>query len=167
MNVELEVNLADEPGQLMKVLDPISVRGGNLIGIYHFRDRIKEKMIPVVIQFEIGDMDNLNKIKSIIEASGIEITRLESEKGIYETSFILIGHVYNSNIKDTLDRLMKDYIVRSVSSKIKDKSTVSTVKISVLLEKKEMIYDLYELIDKICNEKKLISIKQLDIGEVY
>lgn len=165
--MELEVNLADEPGQLMKVLDPISVRGGNLIGIYHFRDRIKEKMIPVVIQFEIGDMDNLNKIKSIIEASGIEITRLESEKGIYETSFILIGHVYNSNIKDTLDRLMKDYIVRSVSSKIKDKSTVSTVKISVLLEKKEMIYDLYELIDKICNEKKLISIKQLDIGEVY
>ena len=167
MNVELEVNLADEPGQLMKVLDPISVRGGNLIGIYHFRDRKKENMIPVVIQFEIGDFDNLNKIKSIIEASGIQITRLESEKGIYETSFILIGHVYHSNIKDTLDRLMKAYKVRSVDSKIKDEHSVSTVKISVLLEKKEMIDDLYNLVDQICKEKDLISIKQIDIGGVY
>ncbi|MHA1786449.1 MAG: hypothetical protein ACTSVY_01020 [Candidatus Helarchaeota archaeon] len=167
MNVELEVKLADEPGQLMKVLDPISVRGGNLIGIYHIRDKIKEKMVPVLIKFEIDDLDNLKKIKSIIEASGITITRLESEKGIYETSFILIGHVYRANIKDILDRLMKEYHVRSVSSRIKDEESVSTVKISVLLERKEHIDNLYALIDAICKEKSLISIKQIDIGGVF
>ena len=167
MIVELEVKLADEPGQLMKVIDPISVRGGNLIGIYHLRDRKKENLVPVIVKFGIDDLDNLNKIKSILEASGISIVRMESEKGIYETSFILIGHVYQANIKDILDQLMKKYRVKSVYSKIKDEKSVSTVKISVLLELKEDIHALYTLIDKICKEKELISIKQVDIGGVF
>jgi len=169
MIVELEVKLADEPGQLMRILDPISVRGGNLIGIHHLRDRKnKENMIPVIVKFGIDDLDNLNKIKSILEVSGINITRMESERGIYETSFILIGHVYQANIKDILDQfLMKKYRVKSVYSKIKDEKSVSTVKISVLLELKEDIHALYKLIDKICKEKDLISIKQVDIGGVF
>jgi len=48
--VSIVVELKDQPGQLLKVLEPISRYGGNIISILHQRDKMTPlKRIPVEI----------------------------------------------------------------------------------------------------------------------
>lgn len=163
MIITLEVELPDTPGQLMKVVDVISLRGGNFFGIYHFRDKKTRDMVPVVFKFEIDTLDNLGKIRSAVEIQGIRITRLESEVGVYGKTVILIGHIYDSDIKNTLDRLMeKGAYVRKVTSRIKSPEEVSSVKIYFQYEKKDGFEVIQKEVLKICTEKKLNPIFQLE-----
>ena len=164
MIVTLEVELPDTPGQLMKIVDAISLRGGNFSGIYHLRDKKSEGFVPVVFEFEIETPENLKKIKSAIEIQEIKISRLESEVGIFSKTLVLIGHVYKNDIKDTLDRLMaKKALIRKVDSRLKSPDDVSSVKIDFQYEKQEHLKPIYTEIRKICQEKKLNPIFQLEI----
>ncbi|MHC1591330.1 MAG: hypothetical protein ACXQS8_04545 [Candidatus Helarchaeales archaeon] len=164
MIVTLEVHLPDTPGQLMKVVDVISLRGGNFFGIYHLRDLKTKDMVPVVFEFEIESLEQLNKIKSALEIQHIKITRLESEIGIYEKTIILIGHIYDTDIKDTLDRLMaKKAFIRKVDSRIKSPEQASSLKINFQYEKKEDLEQIYAEVKQICAEKNLNPIFQLEM----
>ena len=164
MIVTLEVELPDTPGQLMKVVDVISLRGGNFFGIYHLRDRKSQDQVPVVFEFEIDSPENLAKIRSALQVQGITISRLESEAGIYRKTIILIGHIYNTDIKNTLDRLMaKKAYIRKVVSRIKSPEEVSSMKIGFQYEKKEDIAEIYEEVRNICKEKQLNPIFQLEV----
>ncbi|MHA1144948.1 MAG: hypothetical protein ACTSRW_09450 [Candidatus Helarchaeota archaeon] len=163
MIVTLEVELPDTPGQLMKVVDVISLRGGNFFGIYHLRDLKTKDLVPVVFEFEIDSPESLGKIRSALEIQGIKIKRLESEVGVYGKTVILIGHIYKTDVKNTLDRLMarKAYI-RKVDSRIKSSEEVSSMKINFQYEKKEDLDVIYAEINKICSEKGLNPIFQLE-----
>ena len=78
LNVEMELELADSPGQLMKILDPIGKNGGNIVNIIHIRDRIKDNYIPVIFNFDISNVNKLNLIKKELQELGVKIIRFES-----------------------------------------------------------------------------------------
>lgn len=159
----MECELADKPGQLMMVIEPISKRGGNFLGIYHLRDRVKEgNIVPVVFHFELESLSQLDQIKNDLFEAGISIIRIESEVGLYYCTVILIGHVYASNIKETLDAILDLGVnVRKVDSRIVSPEEVSSVKISIQVDIKEKFGKVYELIDRICENKNLFAITEL------
>ena len=70
----MEVVLADKPGQLMMVIEPISKRGGNFLGIHHMQDRSKEGFVPVVFNFELESLNQLDQIKNDLKKAGIRIS---------------------------------------------------------------------------------------------
>ena len=158
----MEVVLADKPGQLMMVIEPISRNGGNFLGIHHMRDRSKEGFVPVVFNFELESLNQLNQIKNDLKKAGITITRIESEVGLYYCTVILIGHVFATNIKETLDSILKLGVsVRKVDSRIVSPEAVSSVKISIQVDSKDKFQQVYNLIDDICEGKNLFAITEL------
>jgi len=159
----MEVELADKPGQLMMVIEPISKRGGNFLGIYHLRDRLKQgNIVPVVFNFEVETLSQLDKIKNDLLEAGISIIRIESEVGLYYCTIILIGHVYATNIKETLDAILDlGIIVRKVDSRIISPDEVSSVKISIQVDSKDKFENVFALIDEICEKKNLFAITEL------
>ena len=159
----MEVELADKPGQLMMVIEPISKRGGNFLGIYHLRDRLKEgNIVPVLFHFEVASQNQLDQIKNDLLEAGITIIRIESEVGLYYCTIILIGHVYATNIKETIDSIMELGVnVRKVDSRIRKPEEVSSVKISIQVDSKDKFKEVYKLIDEICEKKNLFAITEL------
>ncbi|MHA1377974.1 MAG: hypothetical protein ACTSRG_06295 [Candidatus Helarchaeota archaeon] len=162
MIIEMECELADKPGQLMMVIEPISKRGGNFLGIYHLRDRLKQNIVPVVFHFEVESHNQLELIKRDLIEAGISIIHIESEVGLYSCTIILIGHVYATNIKETLDAILELGVsVRKVDSRIVSPDEVSSVKISIQVASRDKFKEVYELIEEICKNKKLFAITEL------
>ncbi|RBQ22590.1 hypothetical protein ALNOE001_18370 [Candidatus Methanobinarius endosymbioticus] len=105
MKMNLVLELQDVPGQLVSVLDPISGLGTNLVTVIHQRDSKNEKgMIPVQITIE-GERDNLKQV--IQKLTDMNITILEKDGVIVKEKIItiLIGHVIDRDIKDTMDQI--------------------------------------------------------------
>ncbi|MFX0135446.1 MAG: hypothetical protein ACFFDN_17515 [Candidatus Hodarchaeota archaeon] len=163
MIIEMEVELADKPGQLMMVIEPISKRGGNFLGIYHLRDRVKaSNIVPVVFNFEVENLNQLNQIKNDLLEADLNIIRIESEVGLYYCTIILIGHVYATDIKDTIDSILNlGVLVRKVDSRIVRPEEVSSVKISIQVDSKDKFEKVYKLINEICEKKNLFAITEL------
>lgn len=105
MRMNLVLELLDIPGQLVSVLDPISGLGTNLVTVIHQRDSKNDKgMIPVQITLE-GEQQNLNKVIDKLTEMGITILELDGVVRKEKITSILIGHVIDSDIKDTMDKI--------------------------------------------------------------
>ena len=65
MIIELEVLLEDEPGTLIKMLEPISENKCNIQGIYHGQKREEDNLLPVFMKFEVADKGVRNIIEII------------------------------------------------------------------------------------------------------
>ncbi|KZX17578.1 amino acid-binding protein [Methanobrevibacter filiformis] len=105
MKMNLVLELQDIPGQLVSVLSPISSLGTNLVTVIHKREDKNERgLIPVQITLE-GEQNNLNAV--ISKLNEMQITILEVDGVILREKLttILIGHVIDTNVKDTMDKI--------------------------------------------------------------
>ncbi len=160
--INLEVKIPDTPGSLIELIKPISQNGGNIYGILHFHDQKLNNMIPVNINFElIEDVKetSLQKIKLELKEKNIQIVNVSF--GIERKSIIILltGHVFGTDILDTLQRLAsKNIKVLELHAKFTEFEEVSNVKLKIEfsegLTKKEIINEFR----KICEEKKLFLI---------
>ena len=161
----MELELVDSPGQLIKILEPIGKHGGNIINIIHIRDRIHDNYIPVIFNFDVSNVDKLNYIKNDLEELGVKINRFESEIGAFKGHVILIGHVFDSDINDTIDEVIKIDIVkiqiRKIGAIIKDPKDPSAVKFLIQTETRDLIDKAYDKFQEISNRKSLLMIKEL------
>ena len=157
--INLEVKIPDTPGSLIELIKPISQNGGNIHGILHFPDRKINNMIPVNINFElIEDIKetSLQNIKVELKEKNIQIVNISF--GIERKSIIVLltGHVFSTDILDTLQRLAsKNIKVLELHAKFTEFEEVSNVKLKIEfsegLTKKEIINEFR----KICDEKEL------------
>ena len=161
----MELEIPDSPGQLIKVLEPISKYGGNIIDIFHIRDRMRNNYVPVIFNFDVTDIENLNKIKSAIEELGFKIIRFDSEIGAFKGIVILIGHVFDSDINDTIDEVINIDIekiqIRKISALIKDPKDPSAVKFQIQTETKELLERAYEKFQELSEKKNFLMIREL------
>jgi ACT domain-containing protein len=105
MKMNLVLELQDVPGQLVSVLEPISGLGTNLVTVIHQRDSKNEKgMIPVQITIE-GERDNLKQLIEKLTEMNITILEMDGVVLKEKLTTILIGHVIDSDIKDTMDQI--------------------------------------------------------------
>ena len=160
----LECLIPDHPGSLIELIKPISNNHGNIYGILHFHDRKKENMIPVSVNFEIPkDLleASLEKLKKELTEKNIHIEKLTmGEKTRKDLVIILTGHVFDTDIVDTIKRLAsKNIKVPELQAKFTEISEISNVKLKLVYPQSMTEHDLIQEISLICKEKNLFLIR--------
>jgi ACT domain-containing protein len=159
----LEALLKDQPGSLIEFLKPISENGGNIFGIIHDHNKKKNNLIPVHVTFELHEellKTNLSKIREALEKKGIKISKLTRELAQQEMKVILWGHVFESDIVNTVKRIAEKGArvseIRAKLLEVKDESSaLLTIELPVSIDKKTIL----DTIQQICKEKNLLLFK--------
>ena len=161
--IYLEVKLPDIPGSLIELIKPVSQNGGNIHGVLHHHDKKLNNMIPVDIWFELSDElieASLENIKKELSNNNIQITKISVDSKNKILTFILTGHVFDSDITETIKRLdSKNIKVLELHAKFTEVDEKSSVMMKVefpeVMTKSELIIE----IEKICKEKQLFLIR--------
>ena len=160
--INLEVRIPDTPGCLIELIKPISDNGGNIFGILHHHDKKVNNMIPVNITFELnGELKEkkLENIKKALRKSKIQIDN--AKVGIEQRHLIVIltGHVFDTDVVDTIKRLAsKNIKVSDLQAKFTELSKESNVKLKINFPESISKEQMIEELNKICREKNLILI---------
>lgn len=101
----VRLELVDEPGELLRALEPIAANGGNLLSVFHERGHVTPRgHIPVEVDLEC----TANQFEDIIDAlreNGVNVTRAGAERYGEEVTVVLSGHLIQTDLSDTLERL--------------------------------------------------------------
>jgi len=101
----VRLELIDEPGQLLKALQPIADNGGNLLSIFHERGNITPRgRIPVEVDLECPP-DRFEGIVDALREEGINVIQADAERYGEELTLLLIGHLVDTDLSDTLHRI--------------------------------------------------------------
>ncbi len=165
MLMTIVVELKDQPGQLLKALEPISRLGGNIVGIYHQRDKITAlKRIPVEITIQIDE----RKVRDLIEAirkNGVIVRSYNEVRLTATTSLLLIGHIIHTDLGDTINRIdstgFAEVVDMHISMPQLDQPSTAMVTISATNEEK--LRRAIEMLKDICREKDITVIEPLEI----
>lgn len=158
---KIEIKLEDKPGALSQVLDIIAKNRGNLFSVSHIRERKREGLVPVVIQFQVAQQD-FQAIVADLEKARVEI----SEKvigGVEEAGltqeFILIGHVIDTDIKDTIYSICdKDVMMKSLDISLKSLKDPSSVFAEIGAKNAKAMAAAMVKLEEIAKRKKLLLI---------
>ncbi len=164
IQIALVLKLKDSPGALLEALKPISEHGGNIVSIIHLREEKKGEDVPAVINFQVSDSDQLNDVlKGVGETARIIEVRKDGKLHMKKKSFsvILVGHIMESNAKDTLDRLMAAGAgISNFELDMDGKESHSTAIMKIDVEKKDYS-KIREELKKISREKSLLMVREI------
>ena len=101
----IRLELADEPGELLAALEPISANGGNLLSIFHERGNVTPRgRIPVEVDVE-ATPDRFEAIVAALRDAGVNVVKAGSEQYAEELVVLLVGDIVGSDLSDTLRRI--------------------------------------------------------------
>ena len=105
MRLSMDLELQDIPGQLLLALQPFKDNKANIISVVHHRDRKTPRgMIPVRFVVEM-DRSKIDTVKAQLKESGISVVRAGEDRFIEAVSVVLVGHVLDSDLGDTINRI--------------------------------------------------------------
>jgi len=161
--INLEVRLPDYPGTLIQLIEPISNNGGNIYSILHYHDKKINNMIPVSITFtlseEIRDI-SLKKIQEELREKNIPIDKITLGVKQKELVIILTGHVFDTDVVDTIKRLaVKGVKTSELQAKFTELDEVSNVKLKLEIPESITEKALIQELNIICKEKDLSLIR--------
>lgn len=162
-NLTMVVELEDKPGQLIRVLEPISKLGGNIVSITHRRDEITPLgRIPVRIAVQI-DESKMDKLIEEIEKRGITVRSYNRVRHTVTTSLLLIGHIIHTDLRDTVDAIDKTGFAEVVEMKIVmpelNKPSTAFIKLSAVNEEK--LSESVKILKDVCKSKGIKVIEPL------
>lgn len=103
----LRLELVDEPGELLRSLQPIAEKGGNLLSIFHERGNITPRgYIPVVVDVE-ATPDRFEKIVEALSRTNVNVIQAGTERYSKELTVLLSGHLINTDFSNTLSRIQE------------------------------------------------------------
>ncbi|MDI6819492.1 MAG: ACT domain-containing protein [Candidatus Hodarchaeaceae archaeon] len=165
MLVRIEMELEDVPGQLVKVLDPISRFGGNIQNVVHQRDR-KTPLgrVPVTVIFDVDERARLNRIIAALRNMGIRITRIGEREGMVKSIVLMIGHIIHTDIRDTIDRVnvIRGVMVSDLSLAMGAVGEESAARATIMASDEKRARAALSRLEKIAGEKKLLMITSLE-----
>ena len=101
----VRLELVDEPGELLRALEPIAEQGGNLLSIFHERGSVTPRgRIPVEIDLECPP-SRLEQITTALRDNGINVIRAGTETYGEEVSVLLSGPRLEADLSDTIRRI--------------------------------------------------------------
>jgi ACT domain-containing protein len=116
MKVEMRLELKDVPGSLVRALEPISLHGGNIVSVVHSRG--SRGVVSVEIGFSVKDQEDLDQIKKDLKKNGVHFSEVLLEGKKYyskkSVSVIMVGHVIDTDIRDTIDQINKVGLVSDI-----------------------------------------------------
>ena len=113
----VRLELVDEPGELLRALDPIADNGGNLLSIHHERGNITPRgHIPVEVDLECPP-DRFDDVVEALRAAGVNVIQAGAEQYGEEVSVVLVGSLVENDLSNTLSRIEDeaDAVVRDLS----------------------------------------------------
>jgi ACT domain-containing protein len=160
--INLEVKLPDTPGSLVELIKPISENGGNIYGILHFHDKKVNDLIPVNVSFELSEDIREVSIKNIrkkLKENNIQIENITFGIEKKEITVLLTGHVFDTDVLDTIKRLAsKEINISELQAKFTELKDVSNVKLKIEFPENMTKKELVEELRQICKEKQLFLI---------
>ncbi len=103
----VRLELVDEPGELLRALEPIADNGGNLLSIFHERGNLTPRgRIPVEVDLEAtpGKFDDI--VEALREA-GVNVIQAGAERYSEELTVVIVGHLVETDLSDTLQRFQE------------------------------------------------------------
>ncbi len=158
-----EAELQDIPGALIQILKPISDYKANITEIVHIRERRRENYIPVGFYISMETIEEFQSLISRLTDQGYKILTTRDLKSAFETTFILIGHVFEKGITEMIKEMfsISGTSVKDVHAKIRSVKEYSTVSFTVGTEKRKNMKKVVSAIENIARERKLYLIKPL------
>lgn len=103
----LRLELVDEPGELLRSLEPISEMGGNLLSIYHERGNVTPRgHVPIEVDIE-ATPDRFQKIVDALREEGINVIRAGTERYSERLTILLSGHIIDTDLSDTVTQIQR------------------------------------------------------------
>jgi ACT domain-containing protein len=100
----VRLELVDEPGELLRALEPVAANGGNLLSIFHERGNVTPRgHIPVEVDLE-ATPERFEAIVEALREAGMNVIRAGAERYGEELHVVLVGHLVDTDLSDTLSR---------------------------------------------------------------
>ncbi len=164
MRVSMDIELKDVPGQLLVALKPISDLRGNLKSIvHHHEEKGPRATIPVQVVFEV-EPENLDKIISRLEESGVGVSRVDEKRFQEHGAVILIGHIVHTDIQDTIDTIDKTGFaeVVDISLSMPHINQCSSASMKIDAVEKEDLEKAISLLRDVAQKKDLLVIEPIN-----
>jgi len=101
----VRLELVDEPGELLRALEPIAENGGNLLSIFHERGNVTPRgQIPVEVDLETTP-ERFDVIVEALRDAGVNVIRAGADRYGEELTVVLVGHLVDTDLSDTLSRV--------------------------------------------------------------
>jgi len=165
MLMTIVVELKDQPGQLLKALEPISRLGGNIVSVLHQRDKITPlKRIPVEITIQIDERKVEDLIKAI-RRNGVIVRSYNKVRLTATTSLLLIGHIIHTDLGDTINRIDSTGFAEVVDMHISmpQLNQPSTAMVTISATNEENLKKAINILKQICREKDITVIEPLEL----
>ncbi len=162
--ITLIAELEDKPGQLIKVLEPISKMGGNIVGIVHQRSKKTPlDRVPVEISLKI-DSTKIDRLLNAVRERGIIVRSFNEVRLTATTSVLLIGHIIHTDLSDTIRKIDIDGEAECVEMHVSMPEILapSTAVLTISASGDEKLKEALEKLREICKEKGLIMIEPIN-----
>lgn len=163
----IRLELTDEPGELLRALEPIADNGGNLLSIFHERGNITPRgHIPVEVDLE-STPDRFADIVAGLREAGINVVQAGSERYSESLTVILYGHLVDTGLSDTLTKIREETntsITALSLSAPQGTVDVSSARLEVSTAMGE-VRETMAVIRRIADDKDLHIIEPHDISE--
>lgn len=165
MRIELDVELKDVPGQLVRALEPISALGGNIISVVHMREERTGGRVPVRITFESDNSGRLEKILSELELADVWVSKVGESKKKQKITVVLIGHVVDTDLRDTIDRLnaISGVMVADMKLSMPHPEKESSALLDIEISDSKRVKSVMQRLEEIAGQKKLLVVKSLGV----
>jgi ACT domain-containing protein len=101
----VRLELVDEPGELLRALEPVADNGGNLLSIFHERGNLTPRgHIPVEVDLECPP-DRFEDVVAALRDAGINVIEAGEERYGEEVTVLLVGHVVDTDLSDTVSTI--------------------------------------------------------------
>ncbi len=168
--VRLTVLARDQPGELIRILKPLSDHNANIQGVFHEHSHDSDKnvaagSVPVEITFTFdpsmseGDKKKrIDKIKADLAKDKIQILNISIET--VETTrtehVLLLGPIFQTDIQDSIVQITSTGArIADMQAAIDSENQKSTVMFKLEYEKDKIHDALMSKVASICKEKGL------------
>lgn len=101
----VRLELVDEPGELLRALEPIAENGANLLSIFHERGSITPRgHIPVEVDLECPP-DRFDALVSDLKDAGVNVIKAGAEQYGEAVTVLLVGQVVEADLSETLSAI--------------------------------------------------------------
>jgi len=164
-SIKITVLAKDQPGELIRILKPLSENGANIQGVFHdhsFPDS-QPGEVPVEVSFQLdptlGEEDKkqkLDKIKSALIADGEEILDISMENIVQKMHVILIGFIFETDIHDSIVQLSSTGAkVQDLKASFASLASESTVMVTLTYDSDDIEPLILQKVAEISEQKDL------------
>jgi ACT domain-containing protein len=162
----IRLELVDEPGELLRALEPIADNGGNLLSIFHERGNVTPRgHIPVEVDLE-ATPERFDAIVDALRDAGVNVIQAGAEHYSEEITLLLTGDIVQTDLSDTLSHIQNgtDASVTDVAlSAPEGTEEVSSARLRLAIQRGE-IDGALERVREVAAEKDLRVIEPLTAG---